>query len=362
MGFDLHMRNLQWAFSNFEHRIFLQTFSGYGFEERENLSITAYHADPKCYFPFYEKLKIDHGDVVVLVQQDNLFSQKADATVAFCTLGQIVTWDQSPYFSIYDQQGQIVYPRIAEISTFMQRELVEEMRLLDLSYGASGRQFNLTGQLYEEFVPKLQNFKICSKPWLPPPACFEVLSDFCHRKVKDTMFDISMYSFCTGKTVRLLNPAAMAHMNNPEMFHREFPDHYRSADQLLHLDVPGRPNVRKNIPNVALMCLLAGVYERDRFVAKALKRGDSTFKFGLAELYTNAVEWMSSEQFDRLNWAVDQVELGSRAPATNVLGESGSHTYPVSEQQNRQPLIPGAGSSTTCEPIGETVHNLGDRP
>lgn len=334
MGFDLHMRNLQWAFSNFEHRVFLQTFSEYGFEESGNLSISAYHADPKCYFRFYEKLDIDYGDVVVLVQQDNLFPHKVDETVAICTSGPIVTWDQAPYFSIYDQQDRQVYPRVAEVSTFMQRELVEEMRLLGLSYGEYGRQFHHSGQLYEDYLPNLQNVKICSKPWLPSPMCFDILSDFCHQERKDTMFDISMYSFCTGKPVRLLDPAAMIHMNNPEMFHREFPDFYNSADKLLHLDVPGHPRIRQNIPSVALMCLLSGVYERERSVAKALKLGDSTFRFGLSELYTNAAEWMSAEQFDRLNWAVDQIQLGSQAPATSDLGESGPRTYPVSEAQN----------------------------
>jgi hypothetical protein len=308
MGFDLHMRNLQWAFSNFEHRIFLQTFSEYGFEERGNLSITAYRANPKHYFRFHEQLEIGYGDIVVLVQQDNLFPHKVDAAVATCALGPILTWDQSPYFSIYNQQGKKVYPRVAEISTFIRRELIEEMRRLDLCYGTRGRQFYHTGRLYADFLPMLQAFKICSKVWLPPPERFEVLSDFCHRDRKDTMFDISLYCFCTNKAVQLLDPTTMLHISNPEMLHREFPDHYASPERLLGLiDVPGRPQLRKNIPNVALMCLLSGLYERDHFVAAALAQGDEDFRFALTELFKNAAEWMSADQFARLDWAMDQL-------------------------------------------------------
>jgi hypothetical protein len=332
MGFDLHIRNLQWAFSNFEHRIFVQTFSEYNFGERSNLSITAYHADPKHYFPFHENLNISYGDVVVLAQQDNLFPHKVDAVVDTCALGPIVTWDQAPYFSIFDHNDRKIYPRIAEISTFMSRDLIEKMRHFDLCYGVRGRQFHYTGKLYKDFLPKLQSVRICSRPWLPAPARFEVLSDFCHRESKDTMFDISIYSFCTGKPVRLLDPAAMVHMNNPEMFHREFPDYYFSAEKLLNLDVPRLPRIREDIPSVALMCLLSGVYERDDYVAKALRRGNSVFLFGLAELWKNAVEWMSAEQFDRLSWAVDQVQLGEHTPAISVLGTDGCRAYPRSEE------------------------------
>lgn len=328
MGFDLHIRNLQWAFSNFEHRIFVQTFSEYNFGERSNLSITSHRADPKRYFPFHEHLDIGYGDVVVLVQLDNLFPHKVDVTVKTCTLGEIVTWDQTPYYSIFDQNDRIIYPRIAEISTFMSRDLVEELRRFDLSYGVRGRQFHHTGKLYKEFLPKLQSVKICSKPSLSAPARFEVLSDFCRRESKDTMFDISLYSFCTGRPVRFLHPTAMIHMNNPEMFHREFPDHYNSAKKLLHLDVPSQPRIRENIPSVALMCLLSGVYERDDYVAKALRQGDSVFMFGLAELYKNASEWMSAEQFDRLSWAVDQVPLGEQIPTISDLGMDRCRAFP----------------------------------
>lgn len=333
MGFDLHIRNLQWAFSNFEHRIFLQTFAGYNFKEAGGLSITSYRANPKRYFPFHENLRIGYGDVVVLVQQDNLFPHKVDKIIDSCVRGPIMTWDQTPYFSIYDQQDRNVYPRIAEISTFMSRDLVEEMRCANLCYGVRGRQFDHNGKLYEEFRPKLQSVKICSNPLLPAPARFEVLSDFCHRERKDTMFDVSLYSFCMDKHVQLLDPAAMVHMGNPEMFHREYPEHYNAADKLLHFHVPNRPRLRENIPSVALMCLLSGVYHRDEAVAEALKLGDPTFMFGLAELYKNAAEWMGAEQLDRLNWAVDQVQLGEQPSANSVFGSGGCRAFPENQER-----------------------------
>ena len=307
MGFDLHVRNLKWAFSNFEHRIFLQTFTEYGLEAGGNVLIKAYQGDPKRYFPFHENIRIDWGDIIVLVQQDNLFPHKVDLTVETCNRGPIVTWDQQDYFSIYNRENKKIYPRIAEISTFMRREIVEEMKYFELCYGLNGRQFRPDGKLYKYFLPILENYKINSKVSLDPPDCFQLLSDFCQQNYKDTMFDVSMYSFCTGKPVCLLRPAAMVHMSNPEIFHREYPDYYSSAERLLHLDVPKRPSLRRNIPNVALMCLLSGVYERDSFVAEALKRGDSVFRFGLSELYKNAAQWMSIEQLDRMHWATDQV-------------------------------------------------------
>lgn len=308
MGFDLHMRNLRWAFSNFEHKIFLQTFSEYGFQEAEDLKITAYDADPKDFFQFYENLHIDWGDLIVLVQQDNLFANKVDPTVEICKRGPIVTWDQDTYFSIYNHQNEMIYPRIAEISTFMRRELVEEMKYYGLCYGERGRQFAPTGVLYNYFYPLLQSFRIHSKYWLKSPDCFETLAEFCHRERKDTMFDISFYSFCTGKPVRHLHPAQMVHMSNPEMFHRELPEAYASSEELLKVNVPEQPHFRKNIPNVALMCLLSGVYEKDRAVSEALKQGRESFRFRLAQLHKTATEWMSDDQLDRLNWAVIQVE------------------------------------------------------
>jgi hypothetical protein len=334
MGFDLHMRNLQWAFSNFEHHIFLQTFSAYDLAERANLSITSYNADPKRYFPFLEQIDIGYGDLVVLVQQDNLFPHKIDAVVSACALGSTVTWDQHPYFSIHDQQDRKVYPRVAEVSTFMPRELVEEMRSLGLCYGTRGRQFQPAGQLYKDHFSKLHSHKICSRPLLPAPQRFELLSDFCHQRRKDTMFDISIYCFCADKPVELLAPDAMIHMSNPETFHREFPDYYHCAEKLLHFDAPAQPHLRENVPSVALMCLLSGVYERDGVVAQALKRGDWSFRFGVAELYKNAGEWMSPEQFNSLEWAMDQIQTGRQEAGPVDFGNTGNRVYPLSDAKS----------------------------
>jgi hypothetical protein len=305
-GFDLHIRNLHWAFSGFDHIIIVQTFDQYEFKNNERVKILSYDGDPRKYFRFIEYLDLNLGDIIVLVQQDNIFARKVDPLIQSCSEGIIITWDQGSYFAIYDRQLRKVYPRIGEISTFMRRDLVEEFKSFDLSFGCRGNQFTVTGNLLNRYRATLENHVIQTRPWLNPPDSYEGLVECCHWANRETFFEPFIYSFCEGKPVELLDPHIMLHLQNPERFHREVPETYRSAQNLLNIRDRGFARYRRYIPSVALMFLLSGVYSREAAVSLALTMGGQKFRSELQHLSHKADDWMSDEQLVRLHWANKQ--------------------------------------------------------
>ena len=173
----------------------------------------------------------------------------------------------------------------------------------DLSFGCVGKQFIHEGDLYNKNLPLLQSHFIKVAPYLSPPEGLETVAKCCQRPLHDTFYEPTLYCFCEGKMIDLLDANVMLHFQNPERFHREEPATYDSVEKLLNVKNRGLVNMRQYIPAVALMFFLSGVYERSSNLFKALQMGDKNFWNEVRCLERRASEWMSEDQLDRLFWA-----------------------------------------------------------
>ena len=297
-GKDLHIQNLRWIFSGLDYKIYLQTFSSYGFESEDDIEIIEYDADPTKWFDFYGNLDLDldESEVFFFTQQDNIHVQKLNEHVQKCQAGTIMLshedvlkflpgFHDPSYYCLFDKESQLAYPRVSEISCFIPREIMVEFKqnnlLLESRYGPVSDQF------MEKYADTTKTHQIWERR-------FWDLESFCTTKRWQDTFFQPMVHCCHHKKSWEYIKDSLCHFRSVEFIHREIPKVYESPKWLVKL---GEPSY------ACFLYLLSDVYEPSEMLGRILNLGvDNNLKSMLEMIDPTAHLWMNSRQLEKLAW------------------------------------------------------------
>jgi hypothetical protein len=331
-GLGLHLRNLRWAFAGCDFRIHVQTFENWGFGYEDVNYLTRQVADPFAYYNFWDETAshlatlLDYASAFLFMQQDILFTKPARSQLMRCVEHQrIVPNLESPHLSIYRQPQERIYPRIWEGATMLPAGVVAEAIENNVTLGSHHSMFKPGGPLFAAYEDKLDAHY--TTKYDDEPGHLARLTEFLDRPDIDTMFELSLYCFCTSKPCtsapanyrRCELGEFVVHLRGPESAHRDCPGIY--DDPFL---VRGLPWFHLRSNDLAFMFLLAGTtwWSEDLQCLLLNPTGLELFETKVARLADCAQEWMSRaelKQFARVRDLLDRMagpSAKSRSPST----------------------------------------------
>ena len=206
-GLGFHLRNLRWAFAGCDSRIHVQTFKNWGFSYEEVNYLAREVADPFVYYSFWDEAAghletlLDDASAFLFMQQDILLTKPAHPQLRRCIEQQAIVPNlESPHLSIYRQPQERIYPRIWDGATMLPAGIVREAIENNITFGSHHSTFKPGNPLFAAYEDKLGAHY--TTKYDEEPGRLARLTDFLDRPDVDTMFELSVYCFCTSKRCR----------------------------------------------------------------------------------------------------------------------------------------------------------------
>lgn len=308
-GLGLHLRNLRWAFAGSDFRIHLQTFENWSFRYEGVNYLAREVADPLAYYNFWDEAAshlatlLGDASAFLFMQQDILFTKPARPQLRRCVEHQTIVPNlESPHLSIYRQPQERIYPRIWEGATMLPAGVLGEAIANNVTLGSHHSTFKPGNRLFAAYEDKLSAHY--TTKYDEEPGHLARLSEFLDRSDVDTMFELSLYCFCTSKPCtsapanyrRCELGEFVVHLRGPESAHRDCPAVYE--DPLLVRELPWF-HPRSN--DLAFMFLLAGTTWWGEDLQRLLLNPTrlELFETKVSRLADHAHEWMSRAELER---------------------------------------------------------------
>jgi hypothetical protein len=266
------------------------------------------------HYDFYGNLllplldRID-SDVVLLCQQDIMFTRKIHDLVQLChDHNSIILGKTNPeYFAIFDQYGNISYPRLWEGAILYPTNFLREASKKGISMSHAMNQVidqdrEMVDQyrLYDCFFKNTTTHKLVKlEDWLRKAP------DGLPRSEK--LVELTIYSRSTNQPYRIVDDYT-AHFQGPEKTHRNIPNIYENLNQLMTNQLVAR----RSINNCAFMFYLAEAVDESPDLVTALLANEDKFALRnfvarVTAMSVHAQEWMTEEQWRRFQWAYGKI-------------------------------------------------------
>jgi hypothetical protein len=258
-GFDLHIRNLNWAF-DVPKRIHVFTFDWHNLNSLNvNFIRSKIYDNPENrHFNFHEHFMPDiikniQTDVILLIQQDIFFTEKVDALYEICKNdNKIVINNLSNYFSIFNCNKQIQYPRLWEGGIFYPSFIIKDAVDENINMGNNINVFN-TNAYYDKYYSKLNK----GYHHLLNGELIKI-SEFLkshHKPYSEKLYELTLKCFCENINFLLVDKTV--HFQGIEKIHRVVPEVYLDEKFLLN---DNNKIAKQYINNCLYMYTLSDIY------------------------------------------------------------------------------------------------------
>jgi hypothetical protein len=307
-GLDLHLRNLKWALSNFDHQIIVQSFKSY--ELKGSAEFVLFDENPNNFFFFWDhahKIILDtqkSTDLYLFMEQDILFAKKPDEQIINSTPIKI-NFD-SDYLSIFNLDKNKIYPRIWEGATFIEKQILVEAIKNKVTLGSHGKWIKNSKYFTTKSNIKKENISI---------------QNYLKEKFFDTLFEFTYYCFSNKLPYKSWSKIDyemndyVVHFRGIDMMCHDKPSIYENLKDTLNIFEKNNPDNlvwKRLLNNCSLMLLLSGVHPRSSLMEKNLKNNFMNSRFliekKIKKIIENSKDWMTNNQFDSLIWANKMLE------------------------------------------------------
>lgn len=307
-GIDLHIRNLEWALSEVDYQIIVQTFLSNNLNfTKEKIKLIKYKKNPKFFFPFWDYTSkflhktLEETDVFLFIESDIFFTKKISDEVIECSnKNMIINKMYDHYFSICNNKNKIIYPHIWEGACLIPKKFISLALEDGVNLGSKKSWFigreSLAKEYYTFYRNKFYNL-------------FDIISsnDFKTKNLGsfETLFEFEFYCFINNF------PTNICDSPNCEIGDKVV--HFRGADSFVmnfnHKDIClVNSTIKENsiwnnyINNCSFLFFINGELKKDKNLKMCLlKNSNNYFEKKIKMITIHANEWMNKKELEKLN-------------------------------------------------------------